>query len=135
MTNLTPPKTTPPTRLGRLEALFASSALVGAVGVFGFILSLGLLLAPVVRTLFASYNVEIERPDLVNLYCEGSEGIDASDIWDCYGPTNVTMVATPLFYKNESSNQKAVWLRREIVRVEFRGKNGEPITEIALTAN
>ena len=104
------------------------------IAVSGFVLSAGQLSWPFIRNHFSNYSVDLESPDLVNLFCEGSEGIDAESHQRpiCNGNNRVVLLATPLFYINTGGEDKTVWLRREMVDVKFLDQSERTIKEIAL---
>jgi hypothetical protein len=130
---LTPPAAPPPTRSERVAAFLGSSAIVGATAVLALILSLGQLAWPLVSGLWSKYSVEFESPDLINVFCAGSEGIDAAGPpVQCDGTASVVLLATPLFYKNEGGTDKRVWLRRELVEVSFVDPAEREIRKIVL---
>lgn len=104
------------------------------MAILAFFLSLGQLVWPFARDRLSSYSVALESPDLVNLFCGGSEGIDveASQRPICNGNNPVVFMATPLFYINTGEGDKTVWLRREIVDVIFLDRSERTVKEIAL---
>jgi hypothetical protein len=119
---------------GRIATFLSSNAIVGATAILAFVLSLGQLIWPIIRDKISSYSVDLESPDLVNLFCEGSEGIDveANQRPICNGNNRVVFLATPLFYRNTGWGDKTVWLRREIVDITFLDRSERPVKEIAL---
>ncbi len=118
----------------RICEFLSANAIVGAMAILAFVLSVAQLVWPFIRNHFSNYSVELESPDLVNLFCEGSEGIDAESNQRpiCNGNNRVVLLATPLFYINTGGEDKTVWLRREIVDVKFLDKSERTIKEIAL---
>jgi hypothetical protein len=82
----------------------------------------------------SNYSVDLESPDLVNIFCEGSEGIDADANQRpiCNGNNRVVLLATPMFYINKGDATKTVWLRREVVDVKFIDQSDRTVKEIAL---
>jgi hypothetical protein len=107
--------------LKKVWDFFASSSIVGLMAVFAFVLSVLQWVLPAWQDWRATYAVKGVTPDLVNLYCEGSEGIDTPPGWvpTCRTNSNLTLMATPLSYINETKGNKTVWLRREFVKVTF----------------
>lgn len=100
---------------------FASSAIVGFMAVCAFVLSILQWAIPAWEDWRAPYTVRGVTPDLVNLYCEGSEGIDTAPGWTptCDVNSSLSIMANPLSYINEAKGDKTVWLRREFVKVTF----------------
>lgn len=120
--------------MGRISNLLASKSLVGTVATLAFLLSFVQLVWPLARDRLSNYSITLDSPDLVNLFCEGSEGIDveASQRPICNGNNPVVFMATPLFYNNTGWGDKTIWLRREIVDVIFLDGSERPVKEIAL---
>ncbi len=100
---------------------FASSSIVGLMAVFAFVLSVLQWVVPACQDWRAPYSVKGVTPDLVNIYCQGSEGIDTAPGWTptCESNSNLSLMANPLSYINEAKGDKTVWLRREFVTVRF----------------
>lgn len=118
----------------RWVTFLASSALVGATAILALVISLGQLFWPVVSTWLSSYSVEFESPDLVNLFCAGSEGIDA-DVKQrpiCNGDNSIVLLATPLYYVNKGGDDRTVWLRREVADVDFLDDSNNSVRKISL---
>ena len=100
---------------------FASSSIVGLMAVFAFVLSVLQWVVPSWQDWRAPYAVKGVTLDLVNLYCQGSEGIDTPPGWmpTCEANSNLSLMANPLSYINEAKGDKTVWLRREFAKVTF----------------
>jgi hypothetical protein len=116
--------TTHGTTRGSLQKIWdflGSSAVVGLMAVSAFVLSGLQWVLPAWQDWRAPYAVKGVTPDLVNIYCQGSEGIDTPPSWTptCAANSNLSLMANPLSYINEAKGDKAVWLRREFVKVTF----------------
>jgi hypothetical protein len=93
------------------------------VAALALLLSGGQLLWPLYRNAVSSYSVRAVTPDLVNFFCEGSEGEDIiGGSAPCDASKPLSLIVTPLSYINEATAEKPVWLRREFVTVTFQDK-------------
>jgi hypothetical protein len=117
-----------PTRGRRFWAFIGSKGFVGSMAACALILSLAQWLAPLRWDWFGSYKPKGVTPDLVNFFCEGSEGLDTAPGWKphCLEGGRLTLLASPLSYINESKGDRAVWLRREFVRITYEDAGRQP---------
>ena len=116
------------------QTFLGSSWIIGVTGVAALALSLWQILWPIYLNKTSSYSVDIDSPDLVNLFCSGSEGIDQSSDKRplCDGNNSLVLLATPLFYINTGGPNKIVWLRREIVDLDFLNQAERTVKKLTL---